>query len=314
MNFSFRVASIGNLMYGTITGYKFEDLVGPGGTYPNGIMDQDEYGIGNWEIKLDGRQVNGVHISVTTYTANIGPPGGIGLYGFMNLLPGTYWVNETLMANWVPTTTCVAKLVLPAYPLWSVHLIQNFGNMHPADPEMNFVLKPGMNLWSSPLQLAVPLRASQLSAAIGSSCLMISRWNGTTQAWDSYITGFTPTNSYKDFRLKNGEGYYIVSRVATAFQLEGDLVTGAQINLVTGINLIGYDSLRPMLASQFVSLGTMQNGGKILAVSLLDDSGQWQSYITGFTPAGSYKDFTMSQSHAYLIYASAPGTLTFPAA
>jgi hypothetical protein len=307
------VSNIGNVMYGSICGYKFEDLVGPLGEYPNGVKDANEYGIGNWEIKLDGRQVNGVHVSITLYTNNIGPLVDIGKYLFANLLPGVYWVNETEFPNWVPTTTSVAKLTLSAYPFWPVNLMQNFGNMHPADPTMNFVLKPGMNIWSTPLQKTVQIRASELAAAIGSSCLMISKWNTTTKAWQSFIVGFTHANTNLDFRLQNGQGYYIVSKVFTSFQLEGDLVTGAQINLAAGINVIGFSTLKPMAASDFVKLVSLQSG-KVKLVSMLGSDNKWQSYIPGFTPINSAYNFAMSQGHAYLVYTDGPGVVSFPAA
>jgi len=309
------VANIGNVMYGTICGYKFEDLIGPNGEYPNGLMDENEYGVGNWEIKLEGRQVNKVLVQRTVYTNNIGPLSDIGKYVFANLLPGIYWVNETLLANWVPTTTCVAQLWLPAYPWWPVKLVQNFGNSHPADPEMNFVLKQGMNLWSSPLQLSMQMRASELAAAIGPNCQMIYKWNATTQSWQVFIPGFTPANSWKDFRLKNGEGYYVYSKTFTTFRLSGDLITTATVSLLKGQNLLGYDSLKPLTASQFVSQVGVQNGYKVQMVSMWNENtNAWQSFIPGFTPAGSFKDFTMSQGHSYMVYASGPIVVSLPMA
>jgi hypothetical protein len=305
---------IGNVMYGSISGYKFEDLIGPNGEYPNGLMDPSEYGIGNWEIKLEGRQVNKVLVQRTVYTVNVGPLGDIGKYLFADLLPGVYWVNETELANWVPTTTCVAKLYLSAYPFWPVNLVQNFGNMHPADPEMNFVLKAGVNMWSSPLQMTSSMRASELAAIIGSSCLKVSRWNTTTANWQHFIPGFTPVGSSKDFRLANGEGYLVTSKVYTAFTLSGDLVTGSQVKVSTGANLVGFDTLKPMRASDFAKLFTLDDGGKILKISTLSESGQWQHYIPGFTPAGSAKDYTVTQGHSYLVFTTSGGMITFPAA
>jgi hypothetical protein len=307
------IQNIGNVMYGTISGYKFEDLIGPNGEYPNGQMDPTEYGVGNWEIKLEGRQVNKVLVQRTVYTTNVGPLSDIGKYVFADLLPGVYWVNETLMENWVPTTTCVALLYLSAYPFWPVNMVQNFGNMHPVDPELNFVLKAGTNMWSSPLQMQNEMRASELAAVIGSSCAKITKWNTTTKTWQHFIPGFTPVNSAKDFRLKNGEGYYVSVRVFTTFQLTGDLVSDSTVDLVAGANLVGYDTLKPLRASEFVNLVSLQ-GGKVMKISTLNENGQWQHFIPGFTPAGSVKDYTMTQGHSYMVFTTTGGVITFPAA
>jgi len=164
-----------------------------------------------------------------------------------------------------------------------------------------------------PLQMQNEMRASELAAVIGSSCAKITKWNTTTKTWQHFIPGFTPVNSAKDFRLKNGEGYYVSVRVFTTFQLTGDLVSDSTVDLVAGANLVGYDTLKPLRASEFVNLVSLQ-GGKVMKISTLNENGQWQHFIPGFTPAGSVKDYTMTQGHSYMVFTTTGGVITFPAA
>jgi hypothetical protein len=297
-------------MYGSICGYKFEDLVGPLGEYPNGVKDANEYGIGNWEIKLDGRQVNGVHVSITLYTNNIGPLVDIGKYLFANLLPGVYWVNETELTNWVPTTTSVAKLTLSAYPFWPVSLVQNFGNMHPADPQMNFVLKKGLNLWSSPLLLTTPMHASDLAAMIGSSCLKISKLNPATGQYSTFIVNVSTIGGPLDFTIAYGTGYFVSVKSFTAFTLTGDIVSGGTASVSKGVNIVGFNMLQPVSASQFVN---MVQGANVVKVSCLGTDGKYHSFVPGVTTPGSGGDFVLSQGNAYFLTVSGSASITYPA-
>lgn len=78
---------------GTITGMKFNDVNG------NGVKDQGDNGLQNWEIYLDSNN-NGAWNSgepkVTT-DAN-------GNYTFTNLTPGTYKVREVQKTGWTQTS------------------------------------------------------------------------------------------------------------------------------------------------------------------------------------------------------------------
>jgi UTP:GlnB (protein PII) uridylyltransferase len=102
-------------------------------------------------------------------------------------------------------------------------------------------------------------------------------------------------------------------RAFTTFQLTGDLVQDSTVDLVAGANLVGYDTLKPLRASDFVKLITLQ-GGKVMKVSTLNENGQWQHFIPGFTRVGSAMDYTMTQGHSYMVFATTGGVITYPAA
>ncbi len=158
--------NIGNVRYATVFGWKFLDTYGDYYPYwPNGLFDDDEYGLGNWEITLQGWTTTGVYVDRVEYTDNYD---NIGYYEFDELLPGTYWVNETLQYGFYATRPiCTMSMIYP-FPMGPVQIRIDFGNMLPTpDPEIKFVLDAGVNLWSSPLVIAGGLSASGLATAVG---------------------------------------------------------------------------------------------------------------------------------------------------
>ena len=80
-----KAGSFGKCKFGSISGLKFNDING------NGIMDDGEPGIPNWEIKLAG------NISQTAMTDTDGN------YSFNNLTAGNYLLSETNQPGWVQT-------------------------------------------------------------------------------------------------------------------------------------------------------------------------------------------------------------------
>jgi len=75
--------------YGSIEGFKFEDLNG------NGVKDVDEPKLQGWEIKLYNETGNRL-ISTTSTDAQ-------GAYTFKSILPGNYQVCETNKTGWIVT-------------------------------------------------------------------------------------------------------------------------------------------------------------------------------------------------------------------
>ncbi len=78
--------SFGKCKLGSINGLKYNDLNG------NGIKDDGEPGISNWEIKLNGNSTQ------TVMTDNDG------IYSFNDLSAGNYQVSETNQPGWLQTT------------------------------------------------------------------------------------------------------------------------------------------------------------------------------------------------------------------
>jgi hypothetical protein len=156
---------IGNIQYGKIWGYKFLDTYAT--TYPfqpNGVFDSNEYGLGNWEITLDGNTTEGAHVHLVRYTDNIE---NIGYYEFASLLPGTYTVSETQLSGYWATTQLSKTVMVYAYPNAPVSLRIDFGNLVPSpDPEVNFVLQAGWNMWSTPIDVS-GLTAKSLLQEVG---------------------------------------------------------------------------------------------------------------------------------------------------
>ncbi len=81
-----------NTKYGTISGYKFNDF--------NGDGDQD-----TGESRLDGWTINLLDSTMTPINSVITGNGSwtLGQYKFTSLLPGTYYICETLQDGWVQT-------------------------------------------------------------------------------------------------------------------------------------------------------------------------------------------------------------------
>lgn len=92
-----------NIKYGSISGYKFNDLNG------NGKWDTNEPALGQWAIFIDknnnGTYEAGQDVLITTNQD--------GLFVFENLLPGNYSIFEQIQTGWVQTLAPPA-LTLPA--------------------------------------------------------------------------------------------------------------------------------------------------------------------------------------------------------
>jgi protocatechuate 3,4-dioxygenase beta subunit len=110
----------GNYLPAEIFGYKFDDLNG------NGIWDEGEPGVPGVTISLEGTTGMGDTVSDSTTTD------GSGCFEFIDLAPGTYWVNETVPVGSVASTTISAgPIVLESKEI--VYLGYVFGNYLPAE-------------------------------------------------------------------------------------------------------------------------------------------------------------------------------------
>jgi hypothetical protein len=300
---------IGNIRLASISGWKFEEKLGPNGEWPDGVRQAGEWGLGNWEIKLDGMTVSGVPVHLVYYTVNEGLMCDIGYYEFTGLLPGTYTVSEYAEIGWTPSSLSWSRTFSIPAMSGPMNIAYNIGNVHEVDPTMNFVLHQGMNIWSSPLLETLPMRASELVATIGPTCQKVMYYNTSAGAYQTFIPGFTKAGSTKDFWLHFGVGYYIAVSGFTAFTLSGDLTTGSSVDLAEGANFVAYTDLKPIAVSDFINL---VEGCTVLKVSYLDMNGVWHTYIPGFSLPGSSKDFVLTQGRGFLVVVDSPGTIVFP--
>jgi hypothetical protein len=248
------------------------------------------------------------------WTTNAGPISGIGSYSFSQLLPGVYWVNETELANWVPTSPSVTKITIPAYPPAMVVVTVNFGNMHPSDPQLNFVLKKGVNIWSSPLYMSTTMHASDLARMIGSKCSMIKRYDPATKMYYTYKPGVSGPG--QDFEILAGVGYFVVTTGSTTFTLEGEFDSAKPIAVSGGANLIGVTTLKPLMASQFVNQDPSKGpvyvfGAKVQLIKYLGVDGMYHTYKPSVS--GPSQDFVLTQGNAYFLQLDGPGSIVYPA-
>jgi uncharacterized repeat protein (TIGR01451 family) len=295
----------GNMRYSVIYGYKFLDTYAERYPYwPNGVFDENETGIGNWRITLEGRTLTGQLVQLVAYTNNTDEK--LGYYRFGNLLPGDYWVNETLLSDWWATTPYVNLVRI--YADWRTPVIMriDFGNLLPEpDPEMPFVLTKGWNMWSSPMTTTDAMYASDLAAKIGPTVIKISRLNTATGMYESFLPGVTTPRSALDFQILYGVGYYIVVRSDTYFTLTGTLHPTSSLDLAKGWNIVGYTTLVPMKASD---LASHVSGCMVYKVTYLDSAtGKYYSYIPGVSSID--KDFIITSGRAYFVVTNAIGTL-----
>jgi len=116
----------------------------------------------------------------------------------------------------------------------------------------------------------------------------------------------TTPRLFPDFVIEYGKGYYIVTKAPTYFTLTGDLQPTSTHALAKGWNMIGYDKLAPMKASELIS---HISGCKVYKVSYLDTAtGKYYAYIPGIS--SDALDFTVTPGRAYFVVTAAPGTLT----
>jgi hypothetical protein len=119
-----------------LSGMKFEDL------NANGVKDSGEPGLAGWTIKLDGTDINGLAVHLTTSTD------GSGNYAFTGLNPGAYTVSEVLQSGWHQS--------YPAGGTYAVSLVlgqnstgNDFGNWRPAEIRGHkFFVFDSVNCWN----------------------------------------------------------------------------------------------------------------------------------------------------------------------
>lgn len=300
----------GNMRYASVSGYKFYDSYGDGCEWPDGIWDKenvDEYGLGMWTITIEGYTVAGVQVKKSMETVYDGSMDKIGYYEFLNLLPGRYWVNETVLEGWVPTTPCSTQIVIHPYSLGPpVAIILNFGNMLPTlDPGIPFVLREGVNLWSMPLEVD-GLTAKDLLSIIGPNAKEIHYLEDGV--YHTYLAAWMaiPGLDVLNFDIVRGKGYFILASAHTTFQLYGDLADGSEVNLVSGVNLVGMNQLRPMYASEI--LASVQ-GCAGLELHYLDGNGVYHTYLAAWSsiPGLEVLDFVVTPGRGYFLFVDGSG-------
>ena len=289
---------IGNIRYATIYGYKFLDTIPDCYPYwPNGIFDEYEHGLGDWEITLQGWTNTGEWVDRVEYTADTGD---VGFYMFDHLLPGTYWVNETMLWGWYASKPISNMVIVYPYPYGVVVIRIDFGNVLPEpDPELPFFLNEGWNLWSMPI-VVEGLTAKGLLQEIGPNGLVVTKLDEAEKKYYSYVAG---DGDEWDFPIVSGDGYFVYVLADTSFTLTGHFPPVASTSLQSGWNFIGYSAIEPAMASEILS---RVDG---LEHTCYDEgSGKYVSYVAG---DGAEYDFLVTPNHAYYIWVSGPCELVF---
>lgn len=281
----------------SISGHVFLDRYCPGVW---GAMDADEFGLGNWNVSLNGYTVNGEQVDLWVYTDNLND---LGQFGFHELCAGTYWVNLTTLTGYYYTSWTSREVVIEPTDPVETDFNEDFGALVPSpDPEVPFLLHKGWNLWSTPVGVD-GLTAESLLAAIGPNARAVTRLDLTQGKYVSYVTGYS--DSY-DFPIIMGEGYFIWVKDTTHFTLKGVVPSSPSLQLVKGWNLIGYAGLRPMMASEL--LMEVQNSSARAVVYLDPVTGTYHSFVSGYS---ADFDFLVTPGRAYFIYTSGNGTISF---
>jgi hypothetical protein len=296
---------IGNIRYAKVYGYKFLDTYQDCYPFwPNGIWDEDEIGLGAWEITLDGYTDDGVHVHMETYTNDVGPD-DYGYYEFTGLLPGMYTVSETLLDGFYATTPWSVSIIIYPFPDAPILYPIYFGNLLPSrDPELSFHLREGWNMWSTPM-IVEGLDAKTLLAEIGPNALLVMRVNKSTtpEQLDTYAAG--DPDRY-NFPIVMGEGYYVYVWAETAFTLIGEFATASTVSMTDGWNMIGHNTLEPVMASEL--LADVQGGYGLLVMGYNPLTGNLDTYASG-DPLRY--DFLVTPGRAYYIYVIGPSTLAY---
>jgi hypothetical protein len=179
----------------------------------------------------------------------------------------------------------------------------DFGNMIPSpDPEMNFVLKAGWNLWSVPMKVD-GLTAKGLLDAIGPNGLYVVKLDKATGKYLSFVKGDPAT---LDFAITLGSGYYVWASAPVSFTLLGVLAPTTDSPLAAGWNIVGYNTLEPMYASELLSKAKGTDAW--LIVEYDSSTGKYASYVKG-DPAKF--DFLVTPGRAYYVWANGLGVLDF---
>ena len=298
---------IGNMRYAKIVGYKFMDEYG--GTeenpeFPNRVMDDGEDGVSDWSIHFKpygGDENLDLSPVVTWEEEDEGWYEIVDENGKPFLLPGKYEVWED-PEDWIPTTLNPVVVTIPAFPWGDPIVVRiDFGNAEPlTDPTVWSVLHKGWNMWSIPVKVD-GLTAMSLLNLVGGAGRIVTWLDETTGLQHSYIAGWTSG----DFPILQGEGYYVYATQDVSFKLVGDRFGTTSVALQKGWNLIGYNSLHGVKASELLGMVTGCNAR--IVTYLNGAQGLYHSYIKGWTSG----DFDVCKGKAYLIYVDGPGTLTY---
>jgi Ca2+-binding RTX toxin-like protein len=98
-----------DIVHGTISGSKFLDLDG------DGLQDADESNLGDWTINLfRDSNANGTFESGTDPQVATTDTDSDGNFTFSNLVPGTYFVREAVVAGFTQTTANPGAVVITA--------------------------------------------------------------------------------------------------------------------------------------------------------------------------------------------------------
>jgi hypothetical protein len=92
----------------------------------------------------------------------------------------------------------------------------------------------------------------------------------------------------------------------TVFKMKGDLAFHGKVPLVKGWNIMGYTSLKPVMASELLE---MVDGSTAWMITYLDtEAGRYVSYVKGDLEKF---DFVVTQGRAYFIWLEGSGSLVY---
>jgi hypothetical protein len=130
---------------------------------------------------------------------------------------------------------------------------------------------------------------------------MVTKYQETTGNYSTYRVNWP--DSY-DFPIIAGDGYYVYVTADAFFTLVGDAIGTSNIALVAGWNLVGYDKIEPVKASQLLGMVT---GCNAKIVTYYDQyTNTYISYRKGWPSA---YDFYVVPGRAYFICTDGAGTL-----
>jgi hypothetical protein len=185
-----------------------------------------------------------------------------------------------------------------------VNIVIDFGNLLPEiDPDVRFVLEPGWNLWSTPVMVD-GLTAKGLLQTIGSNGVAVAKFDTSTGRYIGYATDLP--DSY-DFPVLMGEGYFIWVSSETSFVLRGTFESPSATDVSLGWNLVGYNTMRPVMASELLQ---MVDGSNAIAIAYLDaETGRYEGYVAG---DNARYDFQVTPGRAYFLWVDGPGQILYP--
>jgi parallel beta-helix repeat protein len=173
--------------------------------------------------------------------------------------------------------------------------------------EYNFVLHVlrGWNLVTVP-PIGYGYKASTLGLNQSDA---VSGFNPATGLYQTYIVGGPPP---KDFVIAQSTGYWIYATLNETLCLYGIIPTTAQSRSITlpasgGWFIVGFNTLNTTMKAS--NIAAMYSGGAVKTIASYDAVNRtYKSYIVGGPPT---KDFALVPGHAYWVYATASGTLTY---